>query len=80
MDIRYVCSIFKLNKLFGIPSEDIQDSFYMRFGAVGESGRTLLYHDIEYLQNDVGEYECIDERIRISTRIQSGSLRSANRR
>ena len=61
MDIRYVCSIFKLNKLFGIPSEDIQDSFYMRFGAVGENGRTLMYHDIEYLQNDAGAYECIDD-------------------
>ena len=61
MGIRYVCSIFKLNKLFGIHTEDIPDSFYLRFGAVDEKGRMLLYHDIEYLTDDNGEYKCIDD-------------------
>lgn len=59
--IRYICSIFKLNKLFGIHTEDIPDSFYLRFGAVNEKGRTVLYHDIEYLTDDNGEYKCIDD-------------------
>jgi hypothetical protein len=76
MDIQYVCSIFKLNKLFGIPSDDIQDSFYMRFGAVGENGRTLLYHDIEYLQNDAGVYECIDDfTLKADTHIDKDTVR-----
>ena len=76
MDIRYVCSIFKLNKLFGIPSEDIQDSFYMRFGAVGENGRTMFYHDIEYLQNDAGAYECIDDfTLNADTHIDKDTVR-----
>jgi len=61
--IRYICSIFKLNQLYGIPSDDMQDSFYLRFGAVNLKQQTVLYHDIEYTGLETDDYLLIDEFI-----------------
>ena len=64
-EIRYVCTILKLNRLFGIPSDDIQDSFYLRFGVVDDNDKLVQYHDIEYIQDEECEhgYMYIDDFI-----------------
>ena len=64
-EIRYVCSIFKLNRLFGILTDDIQDSFYLRFGAADRNDRLIRFHDLEYIPDDECEhgYMYIDDFI-----------------
>lgn len=55
----------KLNRLFGIPLDDIQDSFYLRFGVVDDNDKLVQYHDIEYIQDEECEhgYMYIDDFI-----------------
>lgn len=61
-EIRYICSIFKLNKLFGIPYDDMQTGFYLRYAAVNMNDKDVLYHDIEYI-TEGNEFLRIDDFI-----------------
>ena len=58
-EVRHVCSIFKLNMLFGIDTDELCDSFFLRYGVLDENGSTVQYHDVEYLPDDEQPYGCL---------------------
>ncbi|MCM1266234.1 MAG: hypothetical protein NC200_08560 [Candidatus Gastranaerophilales bacterium] len=62
-EIKYICSIFKLNQLYGIHSEDLPMTFYLRFATINKDNKIVLYHDIEYKGFENYDFLYIDEYI-----------------
>lgn len=62
-EIKYVCSIFKLNQLCKIESDDVPTTFYLRYSIVNDNNEQISYYDIEYKVNENEDFLFIDEFI-----------------
>ena len=62
-EIRYVCSIFTLSQLYGIETNEVSTTFYLRYGIVDDNDKHISYYDVEYYDDESEGFWYVDEYI-----------------